>query len=529
MSGTPKLFISFSTADQQSVRKLFAALEIQNISVWDYSDEGRELPLAHELRASLKKRIDLCAYFLAVISPNSINENISRTSRFEVSYAIESGKAKDNTILPVLLHNPSDEWLSLFPELEPVLRITLDDETDERFEETIRRTCQWLSVAYTPSALKDPRVFFTKLFLEEVQSQRLKNADFVKLLRVMNSCASKVLKEDWKAAREKTTLFLSLAEETAPEASFQYPWVIKGICELQLKEFEAAEQTFLKATTIGDVSINPLLWLGFAGLGHTYASLNRFDKSLEAFQKAVELEPDPESVLDPAVNTRDKYLQFNYLAAILSSGGAILDEEILDIFDLSTLSQEEQLTVITLKGALNYKKGDYARAIRAFGDLEVNDLDEASAIYYSLALQQRGEDQRAIEVLSYVANRLNSINLYHHLASSYLNCSDLNSARTIYEEFLCDITTPSDYARQILVEYAQIIRKVWGDQSPEFRNACERAVNFEVLPHPQSKSDCFFAGFAYYLLGKNDLARHYYVISTGFSTLYYDQLELEIL
>jgi hypothetical protein len=63
-------------------------------------------------------------------------------------------------------------------------------------------------------------------------------------------------------------------------------------------------------------------------------------------------------------------------------------------------------------------------------------------------------------------------------------------------------------------------------ENTKFQKACERAVNFTEFPPPQSKADCFFIGFAYYLLGRGNLAQHYYDNSSGFSAQYYDEIEL---
>jgi tetratricopeptide (TPR) repeat protein len=510
MSSQPKLFISFSSRDQVKIRRLFAALDIQGVEVWDYSDEGHELPVGSELRASLKVSIDSYEYFIAIISPNSIDQNLSHDPYFEVRYAIDSGKLKNKRLLPILLDNP-EQWLKLYPELAPILRITLDHKSEERFESAIRRICDWLSTSYTPSSLKDPRTFFTQLFLEEIQGKELANADFIQLLRVMNSCSRKVLAEDWEGAKEKTSLFLGLTREIAPELAFHYPLVIKGVCELQLKEFEEAEKTFLQATANHDINSNPLLGLGYAGLGHTYAALQRFDESLAAFQKAVQQEG------------ADEYLRFNHQVAILSAGGLTLNASVLEGFDLTKLSLDERRRLITLKGALHFRSGNFREAIRAFSVIDWNDLDEASAIYYSLALQENDEAEKAFQILSVVGTKTKSINVFHHLADAYLKADELFSASSVYKNHLCDLPAPSDYARQLLVEYAQIVRIIKGDDSAEIRRACERVVNFEVFPPPQSKADCFFTGFAYHFLGNEVLARHYYALSSGFCPQYYDE------
>jgi tetratricopeptide (TPR) repeat protein len=458
-------------------------------------------------------KIDLCEYFIAIISPSSIDQQLSNAPFLEVRHAINSCKLANSHILPVLLGGPPPEWLGLYPELKPILRINLEDESEVQVEDAVRRICEWLSVSYAPSALKDARTFFTKLFLEEIHGQELANADFVQLLRIMNSCARKMLADDWEGAKEKTNLFLSLVREMAPEAKFHYPLVIRGVCELQVKDFKSAEKTFLEATTSNTVTSNPLLGLGYAGLGHTYAALERFDESLSAFQKAVEQEG------------ADEYLRFNHQVAILSTGGLTLDESVLDGFDLTKLRPEERIRLVTLRGALNFKKGNFLGAIRAFSGLCVEDFDEAACIYYALALQEHGEFEKAFAILKVVGAKTNSPNVFHHLADAFLKAGDFPSALRTYEAHLYEVVQPSDFGRQLLVEYAQLVRIVRGYDCADFRRACERAVNFDVFPLPQSKPDCFFTGFAYYLLGREELARHYYAISQPFSVEYYDRVE----
>src|SRR5215211_2155051 len=96
-----RVFISFSGKDRPKIRKLFSALELQKSDVWDYSKAGQELPLANDLSDALKRKIDSCEYFIAVISASSIDETIGFDPRLEVQYAIESGKAESNRLLPV--------------------------------------------------------------------------------------------------------------------------------------------------------------------------------------------------------------------------------------------------------------------------------------------------------------------------------------------------------------------------------------------------------------------------------------------
>ncbi len=508
---TGGVFVSFSSKDV-SVGKLFSALETQNIKVWDYSDQGQELPLAHQLSASLKAKIDACEYFIAVISPNSIDRQMGARPIFEVQYALSLGKLPKNQLLPLVLNSPSN-WLDVYPEFrrEETLWDVFDHENEDRFQNTIRRICEWLSVPYVPSSLRDPRAFFRDLLLRDIEHHELPKSDFVKLILESNNFGRYLLNEKWAEARESVTLLMSMAKKMVPPIILRYPLVLRGICELQLNEPETAETTFLEATNGQDLAGNPLLGLGYAGLGHTYAAMERFDESLTAFQKAIEF-------------VADDYLHFSYQAAILSAGGTAIDECVFELFDNATLTPEERIKVLTLKGALHYTKHEPAEAIAVFRELSLDELEESSATFFALSLQESGDFNSAIEVLSSVANRTKSIDLYHYLADAYWNASEYAEALAVYETHLCTITTPSDYARQILVEYARRIRPIEGDESIKARLACERAVDLNILAPPQTKADFFFTGFAHYLLGKIELAKYFFDNSAGFSNEYYDEI-----
>ncbi len=46
--------------------------------------------------------------------------------------------------------------------------------------------------------------------------------------------------------------------------------------------------------------------------------------------------------------------------------------------------------------------------------------------------------------------------------------------------------------------------------------------------NPHTDADWFYAGFAYHLLGKSEVAKNYFEMSSGFAALYYDELELKV-
>jgi len=516
MSANPTVFVSFSQRDQTKVRELFAGLGIQRVDVWDYSDAGQELQAGESLKEALRAKIDSCDYFLAVISGHSIDLKISPAPVFEVRYAIESGKARDR-VVPILLDNPPPQWASLYKELTDLVWLPITTNNDTEIEDAVRRICDRLSMPYTPPALLNPEVFFSGPFLREFRSKRLKNASFVQLRRCMNSAGQELLTAQendklWTRIKEAVISFFDGADHLEPDERFFYPGIIRGVAELQLLEFENAEQTFLRVTNT-DHTEDEWLGLAFAGLGHTYFCLERFEDSVTAFQRAVDLLPG------------DKKVRVNYLTALAYAGGLILDDEIGELLEDKTLSAGERLKLSTMRGVISYKQGDYPCTIKAFENLNPDDLNETSSIYYAMALREYGYEERAIEVLKNAAHRIKTNNLYHHLAHAYLRIGATAEALVLYEQTLSLITSPSEFARQVLVEYAQLIKIVQG-ATTRYREACERVLNFTVLPPPQSKPDFFFTGFASYLLGKHELARFYFQSATGFASEYYDQLEL---
>lgn len=516
MSASPNVFISFSQRDQNEVRELFSGLRIQRVDVWDYSDPGQELPAGGSLKNALRTKIDNCDYFVAVISANSIE---APTPVWEVRYAIESAKARDK-VVPILLNNPPAEWAALYSELADLVWIPITTSNDLETEDAVRRICERLSIPYIPPALLDPEVFFSEPFLREIRSKRLENATFIQLGRSMDTAGRELLntKENhtdrWSRIKDTMISFYGRADQDVPNQPFFYPEIIRGVAELQLSQLENAEKTFRGVTNSEHIDKE---WLGlaFAGLGHTYFSMERFDDSVNAFQSALHL-------LD-----KDKKVRVNYLTALAYANGLILDDGIGDLLEDKTLSAEDRTKLLILRGIVEFKQRHYRRSIESFAQLDADNLSEAATLYYVFSLRELGEELRALEILENATRKIKSGNLYHHLAYAYLRIGDTSRAVKIYETALWPIVKPPEFARQNLVEYAQVLRIVEGTKSVAAQKACERAIDFAVFPQPQSKADCFFTGFAFYLLGNDQLARFFFQGSSGFSTEYYDQLELK--
>ncbi|HZI20622.1 MAG TPA: tetratricopeptide repeat protein [Pyrinomonadaceae bacterium] len=524
MSGRHGLFISFSTLDQQEVRKLFLSLELQGAGAWDYSDDGQGLPLSRRVDAALAEKIEACEYFIAVVSANSTDERAGRYTRFEVQHAIDIGMLGAQRVLPILLvNNPPAQWAGAYARLEPLLHVRLDTTNEDRHEEAVQKVCEYIKVSYVPPFLRDTRVFFAQRFLEETESLSLTNSNFIRLMRLMNRCAEKVVGGRWAEARELISTFLNLSAFLNPDAQLQYPFIIRGVCELQLGMFAEAAQTFMQVTGQAPQGRRPFSGLAFAGLGHAHFLRQQYAQALDAFKQALALIPD------------DRDIGFNLLGTLLQTDHQLLGEELLEQFDSLPLPAEDRLKIAKVRGLVHYKKGQFRAAARVFEGVGRHLLDDASAIYLAQALGQCGRDDEAVEVLAAAAARLDDpdltpnpgTNLYHHLAYSYLDAGYVEECLGVYEDKLC---RPDRWTRQYLVEYARILNARGGRRDEaRMRDACAKALDPGHFPHADLKAeDFFYMGFANFLLGRHQLARYDYERSAGFCDKYYDDDALRL-
>ncbi|MCD9186227.1 MAG: TIR domain-containing protein [Pyrinomonadaceae bacterium] len=514
----PKIFISFSSRDQNEVRKLFSALHHQNIDVWDYSGDGQELPLAHSLEASLKRKIDECDYFIAVISPNSIHEEIGRHTRFEVLYALEQKLHEKNRILPIILDDPENKnaaWLDLYKEFRAIKWAEINFADNKSLEDNLREICDWLSVTYVPSSLRAKKVFFAQAFLEETETVEISNADFVQLMKIMNDCANYVLEENWEKARDKIRLFLMLAEANSPSAKFYYPIIILGVCHLQLNELENAKRELTSLIKDSTCKNQRMMGLALAALGQTHFALEEYEVALEFYEKAADFLPP------------GKDIPINKIISQVYAGKTSWDEKLLGEFDTSELSTDNSLKIIKIKGIVNYRKGDFYNAIKIFSSINLENLDECAAVYYGLSLMEAGYHESAINILSYIAEKLDSANIYHHLADIFMRCGYLEEALDVFAQKLCSYENREKWRRQFFIEYARILRYL--DTKTNQRKICElceMVLDFNTFSPPLTGEDYFYTGYANFLMGKNQLAKFDFDRSKGFCEIYYDKIDI---
>jgi tetratricopeptide (TPR) repeat protein len=485
---------------------LFSALSIQQVEVWDYSREGEQLPLAQSIEESLAEKIRLCDYFLAVVSTSSTDMLLGRYTDLEVRSAIEAGLLERRRLLPLLLiTSPPTEWRGTYKEIEGLLRIELNPSDQRQFDDAVRLICEYMSVSYVSPILNDPRVFFSRRFQQEMNSQELTPAKYVDLMNIIISCAEKVAQNEWEDAEGLVSLFLTLSAFKLPGVRFYYPQIIKGVCELQVGHFETAERIFAQATEHPLRDEN-----SFGGLGHAYFYQGRYDEALTAFRKALELHPT------------DKYIEFNIVGTLLHAATPDDGVTVPNALTCTDLPPEDRVKVDKIKGIALIEQGKYEDAVKVFELIASHTrLDAASTIYYTRALVACGHIADALALLRREATRQDNLNLYHHLADAYLKAGMIREGLRVYKDKLC---RPDGQTRQYLVEYARILNVVGGfTNMVKMRQVCEQVLDTKTFDDaPPTAEDFYYMGFANYLLGNHKLARYDYERSSRLFK-YYDK------
>ena len=170
-----RLFISFSSKDIPVVREIMSGLQFQDFNFWDYSDELQQIHLTEEIRARLKKEIDECEYFVAIISKNSTNKDIGHFSLFEVDYAVNKKQLHlENRVIIIELEDiEKSDYQGPYSKLKGFLHHNLiwNDfikESIKSYISLIKGICQTTGKLYVPQITPHHRLPFWEKFRNEV-------------------------------------------------------------------------------------------------------------------------------------------------------------------------------------------------------------------------------------------------------------------------------------------------------------------------------------------------------------------------
>ncbi len=505
MTASPRVFISFSSRDLISVRKLFYRLKSQNVNVWDYSQRGDEIPWGKDIPRYLKQQIDASDFFIVLVSENSVNPTLSPYTKLELAYVIEKDWHTQGRILPlVLLNNPPRKWYNEFKVLNEIMRLDLNPDETKQFEETIAKISRFLNVPYVSPFLSHTRLPFSERFQTEIKQWGLSISLHEELMLIIDTFYQQYAANDFLSAKKTISYFLLACFHRIPKLRPYYPLIVKGVCELHLGKFLEAEETFLEAIKHPLQDEN-----AYGGLGQVYFRQHRFEEALQAFDEALKLCPVE----------FNREILFNKLGAEIELGHAIKNISFLDSFDLSKLTKEEWLNFFNMKGIAHYKRGEITAAIEIFNDMRMKKrYNAATVIYNYLALKELGNIEKSINLLQTEAVKFPDITLYHYLAQGFWQLHRDKESISIYEQ---KILKMKPHFRQFWIEYARMLKL---SSQKKMKSVCLRVLDQRYFPLPTTKEDFFYDGFANFLLEKHQRAFYDFERSKNYCEYYYDQV-----
>lgn len=277
-----RFFVSFSSLDQKFVREIMAELKGQGLDVWDYSDLMESIELGEKIDERLSQEIDACTHMILVISKNSMDEHIGRFCRFELEYALNRNDSEVQHFIPVLIE--SHDQLKL----ESPYNIFEKDfchELDESAESIVKFTvkvCQLINKVYIPPIEAHANLPFWKLFRKEVEEMAHSNKVHVDIMMILGEFNEYYRKTDLQRALFLIEHFIMTCAYKVPGYLPFYPWIVKAVCETELKTYDEAMKSYEKAK-----KIHPRNQDVIGGIGTLYFKTSQYQKAADCFEQII--------------------------------------------------------------------------------------------------------------------------------------------------------------------------------------------------------------------------------------------------
>jgi tetratricopeptide (TPR) repeat protein len=504
---SPRVFISFSSADRDFVRRLFYSLRGQGAAVWDYTRRGDEITPGASVPAVLRDHIDASDCFLTVVSKSSTAPDTGSFVRLELEHALARGMLGQGRILPVVLvDRPPADWTGSFARLRTAMYLEVKTADERGYDDLMVRICRFLGIPYSPPFLGDLRLPFAEQFRKEMREVITTPAVYDELAVVVDEFARRFKAREWPEAEETVSYLLLAARNKMPGTELYYPQIARAVCQMQLGRFAEAEELLLVATRHPRHDEN-----SYGALGQSYFRQQRYDEALVAYSKALELCPNDERL----------ELRFDMLGTRIQLDQPIVDKEVLDQFDRKQLDPAELADVEKMDGIVRYKLGAYKEALAVFDRMRKERRDDAAvATYGFLCYVQTGSRPDALKRLRADAERLGDTTVYHYLAFYSLLFGEFEAGLDVYRRFLC---VPGRRTRRYMMEYASALAAL--GQVSESRRVCHDVLSRACFRRPSTAEEFYLDGLANYLLGNRERARYDFERSDGFRKKYYDELK----
>jgi hypothetical protein len=262
-------FISFSSRNRPAVREIMAGFRSQNITFWDYSDEDWSIDMTDMILSRLKKEIDQCDYFVAVVSKESLDPGIGHFTRLEVAYALEEKKLHlANRVLTIELEGiKTFDYTGPYLPLKDFMHFELIWNEDKgksiiSYIGLMKQICRSVGVDYLPRISPHHRMPFWERFREEIRGYDHRIASHIELMGNLGEFNEFFKLKLYPEALKSISHFIFTCEYTLPEYCLLYPWIVKGVTEQFLGKNTEAIESFKKALETETENPDALAGLG---------------------------------------------------------------------------------------------------------------------------------------------------------------------------------------------------------------------------------------------------------------------------
>ncbi len=491
---TPQVFVSFSSGDTPSVRRLLARLSAQPLDIWDYSAEGQEIPLGLNVGDYLEEKIARCTVFIPVLSKNSF---ASKYTAQEVACALNRSRAGYLTILPLLVHECTEEpnnWPLPFRQLAGMRYWKVDFFSRQDLEEALIMMCERLAITYRPLLISDEKLPFMEKLVAELTDKCPQKAErdigvYRRVLQILQDFQGAYEIGDFSRSLEKATYLVLTLESEFTQKEFYYPYIVQVVCQIACGQVQQATETLNKTWD------SPLLdENAFAAMGYIRYQQGDYQEALDYYLKASEYDKQ-----DPAAKS--------WVAKTSLLLGIPVDIE--GLFDAET---EHTITVEKDKSAFYVLKAQALANTRRFSEAEhiyaglvERGLRDANIlINYAYVLIEMERRQEALDLLERHRLEVEKDNpdYFHLLACLYYLLQKPETAADRFEELIEQ--WPNN--RRYRFDAGQVLCKI--GHVDKARSIMAPLIKNPEFPLPVTEHDFYCDGFANWLHGEYPLAEY---------------------
>lgn len=384
-----KTFLSFSSHDQPFVAKLKARLKAQPMNLWDYSNEGEEIPGGAEIASYLADRVSQADVFLPLVTRHSV---ASDYTRIEVRAALERFRVTGfPRIIPLVETTMTREenWGEDYEPLRGIRYFEIDPMSRQQWEESVRRICADLNLSYSGLLPDNTLLPFMERFERELKDARARDKErsdavFHRLERIRNEFVIAIDQTDYDRAYRLVDFFLATCEYEFPKNTFYFASLAKAVCLIGLGRITEALDI---ASGLANHPQSDETRLGI--LGYIKQQQGCYAEAARYYQEALNLDPnDPAAAAGLILNqtyTKD-FRNIDTALALLEKG--------------PFATEKDRRNAQSIRAYALAARGCSHEAARLFSDLARDQVDDPH-IYLNFARTLIDLDQpgHALDIL----------------------------------------------------------------------------------------------------------------------------------